>query len=56
MNILPFKNATLLIQNTLNGFNDVINDFIYPLINVLGYSVIIFILAIIVFKKKMKTK
>ena len=54
MSILPFKNATLLIQNTLNGYGDLINDFIYPLVNVLVYSVIIFILAIIVFKKKMK--
>ena len=56
MNILPFKNATILIQNTLNGITDMFNDFIKPLIIVLSYSVVVFILAILVFKKKMKTK
>ena len=53
MNILPFKNATILIQNTLNGINDSFNDFIKPLIIVLGYSIVVFISAILVFKKKM---
>ena len=56
MNYLPFKNASILIQNTLNGFNDLYNDFIYPLVIVLLYSVVIFILSILVFKNKMKMK
>ena len=56
MNLLPFKNATILVQNTLNGFSDISNDFIKPLIIVLLYSFIIFLLSIIVFKNKMKTK
>lgn len=56
MNYLPFKNASILIQNTLNGFNDLYNDFIYPLVIVLLYSVVIFILSIVVFKNKMKVK
>ena len=50
MNILPFKNAVCLIQNSLNG----INDLLRPFIIVLLYSLIIFILAIIIYKKKMK--
>lgn len=50
MDFLPFKNATILIQNTINGVNNVTK----PLIIVLIYNVIIFILAVIVFKKKMK--
>ena len=56
MNYLPFKNATILIQNTLNGINDVYNDFVYPLVIVLLYSVVVFVLSIFVFKNKMKVK
>ena len=56
MNYLPFKNATVLIQNTLNGFNDLYNDFVYPLVIVLLYSVVVFVLSIFVFKNKMKVK
>lgn len=50
MDILPFKNAVCLIQKSLNG----INDLLRPFIIVLLYSLIIFILAIIIYKKKMK--
>ena len=56
MKVLPFKNATMLVQNTLNGINDNFNDFVLPLIIVLGYTIIIFLIAIIVFKNKMKDK
>lgn len=56
MNILPFRNATKLVQNTLNGITDPFNDFILPLIIVLSYTIIAFIVAIIIFKRKMKTK
>ena len=55
MNILPFKNATILIQNTLNGINDTFNDFIKPLLIILGYAFITFVLAIVVYKRKMKS-
>jgi ABC-2 type transport system permease protein len=56
MDILPFKNATILVQNTLNGINNIFNDFLKPLIIILTYTILIFLLAIVVFKKKMKTK
>ena len=56
MKILPFKNATALIQNTLNGINNAFDDFIYPLIIVLIYTFIAFIAAILVFRSKMKAK
>lgn len=56
MNILPFKNTTILVQNTLNGINNIFNDFLKPLIIILTYTILIFLLAIVVFKKKMKTK
>ena len=56
MKILPFKNATILIQNTLNGIGDSFNDFLLPLIIVLGYTLVVFALAIIIFKNKMKAK
>ena len=54
LEILPFKNATVLIQNSLNGFNDITNDFIKPFLIVLLYSGVILTLAVVVYKKKMK--
>jgi ABC-2 type transport system permease protein len=56
MNVLPFKNATILIQNSLNGINNIFDDFIKPLLIVMIYSVVIFILAVCTFKNKMKNK
>ena len=56
MNILPFRNATMLVQNALNGINDPFKDFILPLIIVLAYTVVAFIISIILFKKKMKSQ
>ena len=56
MKALPFRNATTLIQNTLNGINSGFDDFIYPLIIVLIYTVLVFITAILVFRNKMKEK
>ena len=56
MEILPFRNATLLMQNTLNGINDPFKDFILPLLIILAYSLFMFIFAILIFKKKMHAK
>ena len=56
MKVLPFKNATILVQNTMNGINDTFKDFILPLIIVLSYTIISFIIAIILFRKKMISK
>ena len=46
MNVLPFKNATILLQNALNGYTDLYTDLFYPLIIVLVYIIFIFILHI----------
>lgn len=54
MRILPFRNATLLVQNVANGVGDVFGDFILPLIIVLAYTAAIFTVAIVCFGKKMK--
>lgn len=56
MKVLPFKNATDLLQNTLNGVNDLFKDFFLPLIILLAYTIVVIILAIIIFKNKMKAK
>ena len=56
MKILPFKNATMLIQNMITGVNETFKDFLLPLIVVLVYTIITFEIAIIVFKSKMKEK
>ena len=56
MKILPFKNSTMLIQNMIIGINDSFNDFVLPLLIVLGYTVVAFTTAILVFKSKMKEK
>ena len=56
MKILPFKNATILIQNMILGVNDSFNDFLLPLLIVLAYTVVSFAVAIILFKRKMKSR
>ena len=56
MKVLPFRNATQLIQNTLNGIADLFDDFIYPLLTVSVYILVAFFCAILVFKIKMKSK
>lgn len=56
MKILPFKNAIMLIQNLVLGINDVFKEFVLPLLIVLGYATIMFVVAILAFKKKMIEK
>lgn len=56
MNLLPFRNATILIQNTMNGINDAFKDFVLPLIIVLAYTLVSFVEAIIIFKRKMNSR
>ena len=56
MKILPFKNATTIIQNMILGVNNSFDDFILPLLIVLAYTILSFILAILMFKYKMKEK
>ncbi|MBQ7599907.1 MAG: ABC transporter permease [Clostridia bacterium] len=56
MKVLPFKNATMLIQNMILGVSDVFSDFLVPSLIVLGYTVIMFILAILAFRSKMIEK
>ena len=55
MNVLPFRNATMLVQNAMNGINDAFKDFILPLIIVLLYTLVSFAVAIVIFKRKMKS-
>ena len=52
MNVLPFRNASLLIQNLLNGINDFSKDFLFPFLIVGAYCVVLFFIAIFAFKKK----
>ena len=56
MKVLPFKNATTIIQNLILGVNNSFSDFLLPLLIVLAYTVISFITAIVIFKYKMKEK
>ena len=56
MNVLPFRNASLLIQNLIIGINSPFDDFIKPLLIVLGYTVLVFGVAILLFRNKMKEK
>ncbi len=56
MNVLPFRNATMLIQNTANGIENVTEDFVLPLLIVLAYTVVAFAAAVIAFRSKMKEK
>ena len=52
MKCLPFKNASDLLQNALNGKAISFNDFWLPLIIIAVYTAATFIVAIIAFRKK----
>jgi ABC-2 type transport system permease protein len=54
MNVLPFRNATKLVQNTLTGVTDTWGDFLLPLLIVLGYTIVTFAAAVFVFRKRMR--
>ena len=54
MKCLPFKNATLLVQNCFLGVTDVASDFWIPLAIVLAYTAAVTVWAILAFRKKMK--
>lgn len=56
MSVLPFKNATALVQNALNGIKDVWSDFALPFIIIVAYTTVIFFIAILIFKRKMKSR
>ncbi len=56
MKVLPFKNATMLVQNAVIGMGGIYTDFVLPLLIVLAYTVVAFVSAILVFKSKMKEK
>jgi len=56
MKILPFKNAITIIQNMILGVNNLWYDFTLPLLIVLLYTILMFILAIVSFNNKMKEK
>ena len=56
MNVLPFRNASMLVQNTVNGIGDLFKDFFLPLIILVAYMVVAFLAAILVFRAKMKSK
>ena len=55
MNALPFRNATLLVQNVVLGIGDAWGDFVRPLLILLGYTLAAFVSAILLFRRKMKT-
>lgn len=56
MDCLPFRSSGLIVQNMMNGINNTFNDFVKPLLIVLAYTVVTFVIAILVFRKKMKNK
>ena len=55
MNALPFRNATLLVQNVVLGIGDAWGDFVRPLLILLCYTLAAFVSAILLFRRKMKT-
>ena len=54
MNVLPFRNATMLVQNAISGIENTFWDFLFPLLVVLAYTLAVGIISVVVFKKKMK--
>ncbi len=56
MKALPFKNATDIIKNVTLGVSSVGEEVILPLLIVLLYTALIFSLAILAFRAKMKNR
>ena len=56
MKVLPFKNATDLLQMGFVEYTDFFDAFWRPLLIVLAYTVVVFAVAIVVFAKKMREK
>lgn len=56
MRVLPFRNATLLAQNALNGAPQTFANFGLPALIVAAYALSFLIAAILAFKSKMKAK
>ncbi len=54
MNVLPFRNATILVQNVITGSAAGFSDFGRPLLIVLAYTTAAFAAAIAAFSRKMK--
>ena len=54
MNALPFRNATLLVQNVVLGIGDAWGDFVRPLLILLGYTLVAFVCAVLIFRRKIK--
>ena len=55
MDALPFRNATQLIQNALNGTDDPAHGILIPMLIVLAYTVAAFAAAVAVFGAKMRS-
>ncbi len=56
MKCLPFKNATDLMQNVLNGISDPFGDFWKPLLIVFSYAAAAYIAAVLSFRSRMKAQ
>ena len=56
MRVLPFKNATDLLQGGFMGYASAFHDFWRPLLILLTYAVVVFVVAVFVFKRKMQEK
>ncbi|MBO4217711.1 MAG: ABC transporter permease [Clostridia bacterium] len=54
MNVLPFRNATMLVQNMTNGYSDAFSDVLLPLIIVVAYTAVAFVFAVAAFRRNMK--
>lgn len=56
MNALPFKNANNLLIHTLSGTENVFADILQPILIIVAYTIVIYILAILIYNKKMKQR
>jgi len=54
MRVLPFRNATMLLQNVVNGYTDAFQDVVVPILILLAYTLAVLLAAILVFRSKMK--
>ena len=56
MDALPFRNASQFMIHVISGYTDLFSDVIKPMLIVLGYTVVIFAAAIVIYRARMKNR
>lgn len=56
MRVLPFRNAAVFVQNAVGGYADPWQDLWMPFVIVAAYVVVVFVVAVLAFRRKMSAR